>query len=97
MLDAKVAFRLFSPVTVFENAATLCLIMYIDKAVSADAGLSPGPPRSAEFMGMRAGVAEALELLDMTGAGVDAVALFSKKATVVIRGMVSHVDAPLES
>ncbi|OWZ64813.1 hypothetical protein AYX15_03515 [Cryptococcus neoformans] len=97
MLDAKVAFRLFSPVTVFENAATLCLIMHIDKAVSADAGLSPGPSRSAEFMSMRAGVAEALELLDMTGAGADAVALFSKKATVVIRGMVSHVDAPLES
>ncbi|KIR43681.1 hypothetical protein I307_00280 [Cryptococcus deuterogattii 99/473] len=97
MLDAKVAFRLFSPVTVFENATTLCLIMYIDKAVSADAGLSPGPLRSAEFMSMRAGVAEALELLDMTGAGADAVAMFSKKATVVIRGMVSHIDAPLES
>lgn len=97
MLDAKVAFRLFSPVTVFENATTLCLIMYLDKAVSADAGLSPGPLRSAEFMSMRAGVAEALELLDMTGAGADAVAMFSKKATVVIRGMVSHIDAPLES
>nr|XP_031863118.1 uncharacterized protein CI109_001596 [Kwoniella shandongensis]KAA5530190.1 hypothetical protein CI109_001596 [Kwoniella shandongensis] len=101
MLDPKVAFRLFNPITVFENAVTLALIMYVDKAMNAPLAPPPtipgqGPPivpLSPEYMNMRAGIAEALELLDTVapneGAG------FARKAVGVVREIMVKVEAPL--
>nr|ODO02511.1 hypothetical protein L204_01248 [Cryptococcus depauperatus CBS 7855] len=93
MLDPKLAFRLYNPVTVFENAATLGLILYIDKAIGADVGVE----RSVEFMSNRQGVTDALELLDMTGMSGGFGASFAKKATIVLRHLVAQVDLPLEA
>ncbi|WVQ79047.1 hypothetical protein IAT38_001140 [Cryptococcus sp. DSM 104549] len=93
MLDHTVAFRLFCPATVFECAATLALIMWVEKAVNADAGV-PAPSRAGELMAFRGGVAEALELLDGSIAGVGGT--YSRKAVVVVRALLSVVDAPPE-
>ncbi|WVQ94488.1 hypothetical protein IAU59_001567 [Kwoniella sp. CBS 9459] len=112
MLDSKVAFRLFNPITVFENAATLALIMHVEKALSTpppppaafgssnEQALSPtritvAPVMTSEIMSMRAGVAEAAELLDNVSAGEGQT--FARSAVAVLREVMSKVDAPLEA
>ncbi|OCF45090.1 hypothetical protein I317_01142 [Kwoniella heveanensis CBS 569] len=112
MLDSKVAFRLFNPITVFENAATLALIMHVEKALStppppptayassSEQGLSPtsltvAPVMTPEYMSMRAGVAEAAELLDNVSAGEGQT--FARSAVAVLREVMVKVDAPLKA
>ncbi|KAK8861398.1 hypothetical protein IAR55_002217 [Kwoniella newhampshirensis] len=96
MLDAKVAFRLFNPVTVFENAATLAFIMYVGKAIKTAAIVEQrqaAEPLTPEYMGMRAGISEALELLDTVGPNEGAG--FARKAVGVLREIILKVEMPI--
>ncbi|TYJ57700.1 hypothetical protein B9479_001554 [Cryptococcus floricola] len=99
MLDPIVGPRLFSPQTVFENSAVLCLILYVDKMLMADVALASGGgtgPRTVDFMSMRSGVADALELLDMTVSGASGSVSTAKKGAQVVRAMINVIDAPLD-
>ncbi|WVR03989.1 hypothetical protein IAU60_000988 [Kwoniella sp. DSM 27419] len=103
LLDGKVAFRLFNPVTIFDNAATLALIMYVERALGVAASISdksagvirPAAMMAPELMAMRSGVAEAAELLDNVSAGEGQT--FSRSAVAVIRGIMAKVDAPIKA
>ncbi|WVQ73736.1 hypothetical protein IAR50_003316 [Cryptococcus sp. DSM 104548] len=101
MLDPTIGLRLFSPPTVFENAAVLGMIMYVDKMLMADvalaAGATTGPAqRTVEYMGMRSAVADALELLDMTVSGPAGGVSVAKKGAQVVRAMLGVIDGPLD-
>ncbi|ODO09431.1 hypothetical protein I350_03031 [Cryptococcus amylolentus CBS 6273] len=99
MLDPTVGLRLFSPQTVFENSAVLCLILYVDKMLMADVALASGGGtglRTVDFMSMRSGVADALELLDMTVSGPSGSVNIAKKGAQVVRAMINVIDAPLD-
>jgi hypothetical protein len=87
MLDPKVAPRVFSPVTVFESAATLGLIMYVEKALGGSVG--------SEMMVWRGGVAEAGELLDNVVSPMESAA-FARRAVTVVREIMVKVDAPIK-
>lgn len=87
MLDPKVAPRVFSPVTVFEAAATLGLIMYVEKALGGATTVS------ADTMVWRGGVAEAGELLDNVVSPVESAA-FARRAVTVVREIMVKVDSP---
>lgn len=89
MLDPKLSPRLFNPASVFEAAATLALIMYVEHAV---AGGGPSITLSPEYMAMRAGVADGLELLDSLGVTVEGGG-YAQAAVRVLRGVVAKVDA----
>ncbi len=85
MLDAKIAHRLFSPITVFESASTLALIMHVEKVISTAAAPTP------EHFAMRAGVAEGIELLDNVLNPPEGT--FARKAMDVLRALMRKMDA----
>lgn len=89
MLDAKVAPRLFDPACVFEAAATLGLVMHVDKTMASVTHLSE------EWLTMRAAAAEAIELLDGVAQWAD-VSGVARKATIVLREMMLRVDAVVD-
>lgn len=86
MLDPKVSPRVFDPMTVFEAAATLGLLLHVEKML--------GDSSPAEMMAWRGGVAEASELLDGVGGHGD-LPRFARRAVVVLREMMVRVDKPL--
>ncbi|WWC60106.1 uncharacterized protein I303_102670 [Kwoniella dejecticola CBS 10117] len=105
MLDPKLSFRMFNPMVIFENAATLALIMYVEKHVNANANAnlgvgvtgqegSKGYMSSNDWISMRGGLAEANELLDnvVPGEGLT----YARKAVGVIRELIAKVDLPLQ-
>lgn len=97
MLDPKVAPRLFNPATVFEAAATLALIMFVDKAVYMAKNPTTGLKalvNTPEYIALRGGMAEAGELLDNVGGCAESV-MFARKAVAVLREIMSKVDAPV--
>jgi hypothetical protein len=91
MLDPKLSPRLFNPASVFEAAATLALIMYVERAV---ASVSNGSSitMSTEYLAMRAGVADGLELLDSLGSASEG-AVYAHAAVRVLREVTAKVDA----
>jgi hypothetical protein len=91
MLDPKISPRLFNPATVFESAATLALIMYVERAVAGPSG-STSIVMSSEYLAMRAGVADGLELLDSLGSSSDNAA-YARGAVRVLREVIAKVDA----
>lgn len=90
MLDAKLSPRLFNPATVFEAAATLALIMYVERAVAGPSS-QQSIAMSTEYLAMRAGVADGSELLDSVSALADG-AQFARQAVRVLRDLVAKVD-----
>lgn len=86
LLDPKVAPRLFNPSSVFEAAATLGVIMYVDKVLAVSTIISE------EWMTMRSAAAEAVEMLDGVGSWSDAGPL-ARKAALVLREMMTRLDA----
>ncbi|WVW79945.1 hypothetical protein I302_101918 [Kwoniella bestiolae CBS 10118] len=94
MLDPKITFRLFNPMIVFENAATLALIMYVEKLLNTHAEGKGSYTNSNEWMTMRSGLAEANELLDnvIPGEGLT----YARKAVAVLRELMSKVDMPVK-
>jgi hypothetical protein len=83
MLDPKLAPRLFSAQTVFEAAAQLALVLYVEKALTSKL--------SVEGLTWRGGIAEGIELLDNI---VDMEAGYARRAVRVLRDLVAKVDGP---
>jgi hypothetical protein len=83
MLDPKLAPRLFSAQTVFEAAAQLTLLLYVEKALISKL--------SVETMTWRGGIAEGIELLDNI---VDIEAVYARRAVKVLRELAAKVDGP---
>ncbi|WRT65513.1 uncharacterized protein IL334_002457 [Kwoniella shivajii] len=95
LLDSKVSFRLFNPMTLFENASTLALIMYVEKAINT----SPldGNQNSyyvRESLMWRNGIAEAAELLDNVVAGEGQT--YARKSVGLLRELILRIDTPLK-
>lgn len=89
MLDSKLSSRLFNPATVFEAAATLALIMHVERWVAGPTA-AQAIGMSSEYLAMRAGVADGSELLDSVGASE--VGSFARLAVRVLREVVAKVD-----
>jgi hypothetical protein len=89
MLDSKLSSRLFNPATVFEAAATLALIMHVERWVAGPTA-AQAIGVSSEYLAMRAGVADGLELLDSV-TGTDG-GSFARLAVRVLREVVAKVD-----
>lgn len=89
MLDPKLSPRLFSPASVFESAATLALIMHVERSVAGPA--QQAMAMSSEYLAMRAGVADGSELLDSVGASESGA--FARGAVRILRQVVAKVDA----
>lgn len=83
MLDAKIAPRLFNPVTIFESAATLALIMHVEKAASKLI--------SSEHVALRAGVADGIELLE--NVLILSENAYATKAVRILRAILNKVEA----
>ena len=85
MLDMSIVPRLFNPVTIFESASTLALIMHVERAIGK------GGPPTFEHLRLRAGVAEGVELLDkalnVPGAS------YARRAVHVLREVIEKVDS----
>ncbi|KAL1410239.1 hypothetical protein Q8F55_004244 [Vanrija albida] len=91
MLDPKLSPRLFSAQSVFEAAATLALIMYVERAVAGPSN-QQSIAQSSEYLSMRAGVADGTELLDNVSSVSDA-GSFARVAVRVLREVIAKVDA----
>ncbi|TXT11064.1 hypothetical protein VHUM_01815 [Vanrija humicola] len=91
MLDPKLSPRLFSAQAVFEAAATLALIMYVERAVAGPSN-QQSIAQSSEYLSMRAGVADGTELLDNVSSASDA-GSFARVAVRVLREVIAKVDA----
>ncbi|BEJ13633.1 hypothetical protein CspHIS471_0308070 [Cutaneotrichosporon sp. HIS471] len=90
MLDSKLSSRLFNPATVFEAAATLALIMHVERWVAGPTA-AQAIGMSSEYLAMRAGVADGSELLDSVSASLDG-GTFARGAVRVLREVVTKVD-----
>jgi hypothetical protein len=93
MLDPKLSPRLFDHAMVFEATVTLALIMYIERTLLV-ASAGSAPAMSSEYLSMRAGLADGLEMLDNSLSVTDNGHYeYARKAVRILREITAKVDA----
>ncbi|ORY25808.1 hypothetical protein BCR39DRAFT_277842 [Naematelia encephala] len=88
LLNVKIASRIFDLHTVFESAATIAMIMYVDKRLGPDA------MDSQDFLALREGTMVAAELICSASAEDPSLAA---RAAFILHELMKRVEAPLPS